>query len=219
MAHRIPEVLLAGLIFSTPLLAQSPLEQYRRLEFPAEPSNDEPGFAALAPGWQARVAAEFAVINHADPDSLRAGLLDRDKHVRAIAARALGIRAEKKSAEALAKLAQEDPEAMVRIRAVESLGLLKMKLDVIEHVKKNDKHAGVTWAADLAIDQLKSDLDCGAQIRRSFARGIKRSEMAVAKVGQPAPDFTAQTLDGKLFKLSSVLGKKPIAIYFAGFDQ
>ena len=72
---------------------------------------------------------------------------------------------------------------------------------------------------DLAADQLKSDYDCAAQIRRAFARGIDRQEMATAKVGQPAPNFTAETLDGKPFQLSSVLGKKPMAIYFAGFDQ
>ena len=32
------------------------------------------------------------------------------------------------------------------------------------------------------------------------------------------PDFTALTGDGKPFKLSAVLGKKPVAIYFAAFD-
>jgi peroxiredoxin len=37
-------------------------------------------------------------------------------------------------------------------------------------------------------------------------------------VGQPAPDFTARTIDGEAFQLSSVLGKKPIAIYFTAFD-
>jgi hypothetical protein len=37
-------------------------------------------------------------------------------------------------------------------------------------------------------------------------------------VGKPAPDFTALTVDRKPFQLSSVLGKKPIAIYFAAFD-
>jgi peroxiredoxin len=42
--------------------------------------------------------------------------------------------------------------------------------------------------------------------------------MGSAKVGNPAPDFTAFTSDGKPFRLSSVLGKKPIAIYFAAFD-
>ncbi len=203
--------LLAILAPSGKLQAQSLLDAIRNLEFPPEPENFDKG-------WQDRVALEFEIINSAGLDSLRAGLKDGDKFVRSMAARALGIRGDKASADALAELARNDPEFLVRVRAVESLGLLKMKLQVIEAAKK-DKHAGVSWAADLAADQFKSDLDLAAQTRRSFAQGIEREEMGKAKVGQPAPDFTAQTLEGKPFKLSSVLGKAPIAIYFAAFDQ
>jgi hypothetical protein len=197
---------------------KSALEKYRDLEFPAAPENTGNGFKDLDKGWQERVSLEFEIINTAELKSLRSGLKDEDRLVRSIAARALGIRGDKASADVLAELARNDPEYMVRIRAVESLGLLKMKLEVIEAVKKNDE-AGVAWAADLAIDQFKSKQDCAAQIQRAFAVGIDRKEMGVAKVGRTAPDFTAQTLDGKTFKLSSVLGKKPIAIYFAAFDQ
>ena len=42
--------------------------------------------------------------------------------------------------------------------------------------------------------------------------------MGSAVVGKPAPDFTALTIDREAFQLSSVLGKQPIAIYFAAFD-
>lgn len=191
--------------------AQSPLEKYRDLEFPAEPENFDKG-------WKDRVALEFEIINSADLKPLRDALKDEDRLVRSMAARALGIREDKASADALAELAQDDPEFAVRIRAVEALGLLKMNLDAIEAVKK-DGHGGVRWAANLAADQLKSDQDCAGQIRRAFAVGIKREEMGAAKVGQPAPDFTAQTLDGERFELSSVLGKKPIVIYFGAFDS
>lgn len=189
----------------------SPLGKYRNLRFPPKPENFDKG-------WQDRVALEFEIVNDADLKSLRAGLEDEDPFVRSMAARALGIRGDKASADALAELAQNDPEFMVRIRAVESLGLLKVKPEVIEAVKK-DRQGGVSWAADLAADQFKSDQDYAGQFRRAFAQGIDRQDMGAAKVGQPAPDFTALTLDGKPFKLSSVLGKKPIAIYFAAFDQ
>jgi hypothetical protein len=191
--------------------AQSPLEKYRDLEFPAEPENFDKG-------WKDRVALEFEIINSADLKSLRAALKDEDRLVRAMAARALGIRGDKAAADALAELARNDPEFAVRIRAVESLGLLKMELEAIEAVKK-DGHGGVRWTAELAADQLKSNQDCAGQIRRAFAVGIKRNEMGAARVGLPAPDFTAQTLDGHPFELSSILGKKPIAIYFAAFDS
>jgi hypothetical protein len=34
----------------------------------------------------------------------------------------------------------------------------------------------------------------------------------------PSPDFTALKTDGQAFRLSEVLGKRPIAIYFAAYD-
>jgi len=76
----------------------------------------------------------------------------------------------------------------------------------------------VQWAAMMAAGQLKSDTDYAAQVRKAYAVGIKREAMASAQVGQPAPDFTAETSDGKPFKLSAVLGKKPIVIYFAAYE-
>jgi HEAT repeat protein len=163
---------------------------------------------------------EFDIINSADVGALRAGLKDRDPFVRSIAARALGIRGDKDSAEALAELVKTDPEGMVRVRAVESLGLLKMKPEVIELAKKDGTDA-VQWVARMAAGQLKSDTDFRELMQKAYAAGIKPDNLGVATVGQPAPDFAALTSDGKPFKLSTVLGvlgKKPILLYFAAFD-
>src|SRR5262249_39427110 len=187
-----------------------PLEKYRRLRFPAKDEN-------FGKGWQERVALEYEIINAADLKALRTALKDGDAFVRAIAARALGILGDKASADALAELAKSDKEYLVRIRAVESLGYLKMKPEAIELACK-DRDLGVSWVAKLAADQLKSDVDYAKQLRDAYAKGIKREDIGRAKVGQPAPDFTAQTSDGKPFKLSAVLEKKPIAIYFAAYD-
>ncbi len=188
----------------------SPLKRYRNLEFPATEEN-------FTKGWQERVALEYEIINSGDLKSLRNGLKDRDPFVRAIAARALGILSDRASADVLADLVRADPEYLVRLRAVESLGYLKMKPEVIELAKK-DESGGVTWVANFAADQARSDTDYARQLREGFAKGIKRKAMGMAKVGMRAPDFTAQTIDGKPFKLSNVVGKNPIAIYFAAFD-
>src|SRR5262249_2992832 len=142
---------------------------------------------------------------------------DRDPFVRAIAARALGIRADKQSADALAALATSDPEHMVRARAVESLGLLKMKPQAVELAKK-DAIDGVQWVARMAADEIKSETDYGALVHKAYAAGIDRDKLGVAKVGQPAPDFAALTSDGKPFRLATAVGKRPIAMYFAAFD-
>ena len=188
----------------------SPLDSYRNLKHPPTMEN-------FNKGWQERVLVEFDIVNSADLGALRAGLNDRDPFVRSIAARALGIRGDKDSAEALAELVKTDPEGMVRVRAVESLGLLKMKPEVIELAKKDSTDA-VKWVARMAAGQLKAETDFRELVQKAYAAGIKPDKLGVAKVGQPAPDFAALTSDGKPFKLSTVVGKKPILLYFAAFD-
>src|SRR5262249_29701617 len=99
-----------------------------------------------------------------------------------------------------------------------SLGYLRAKPDVIRLAAK-DRDGGVVWVAKLAAEQLKSETDYAKQVRDGYARGLERKVVGTAKIGKPAPDFTAQTSDGKPFQLSTVLKKnKPIAIYFAAFD-
>src|SRR5262245_36963297 len=212
MMHKMT-IALAGLLvlphvgWTQPV---SPLEKYRRLEFPPKPEN-------FAKGWPERVALEYEIINAADRKALRSALKDEDPFVRAIAARALGILGDKNSADALAELVKADQEYLVRIRAVESLGYLKMKPEVIQLAIK-DRSGGVSWVAKLAAAQLKSDTDYAKQLPNAYATAIKREVIGGAKLGQPAPDLTALTSDGKPFRLSTALGKKPIAIYFAAYD-
>ncbi|HMC10619.1 MAG TPA: HEAT repeat domain-containing protein [Pirellulaceae bacterium] len=188
----------------------SPIEKYQRLAFPPKEENFEEG-------WKDRVAADYDVINSADLTSLRAALQDDDPFVRAIAAYALGVRSDRTSADAIAELVKNDKEYVVRIRAVEALALLKMKPEVIEASLK-DREPGVPFVAKLVAGQLQSEIDYAAEIRQAYAAGIDRPAMGSAVVGKPAPDFTALTIDRKPFQLSSVLGRKPIAIYFTAFD-
>lgn len=202
------------LLSPTVCLAQSPadlLERCRQMNFDLE--GEQFDF-----GWQQRVLLEFTVVTKSKPEALNLWLADDNPYVRAMAARALGIQGDKQSADALAELAKNDPEYVVRIRAVEALGLLKLKPKVIEQAK-DDKHGGVRWVAGLSADMLKQKQDFAAQVRKAFAEGIKQEEMAQAVVGKRAPEFTALTLEGKTFKLSRVLGKKPVVIYFAAMDS
>ncbi len=188
----------------------SPIESYRKLEFPPKDENFDKG-------WKNRVAADYDVINSTDLKSLRVALKDGDPFVRGIAAYALGVRSDKTSADTLAELVNHDKEYVVRIRAVEALALLKMKPEVIESAK-GDREPGVSFVAKLVAGQLNSEIDYAAEIRQAYAAGITHEAMGSAVVGKRAPDFTALTVDRKPFQLSSVLGKKPIAIYFAAFD-
>src|SRR5262249_17800790 len=139
----------------------SPLEKYRRLKYPPKDEN-------FGKGWQERVALEYEIINAADLKALRSALKDEDPFVRAIAARALGILGDRDSADALAELVKADKEYFVRLRAVESLGYLRMKPDVIRSAIK-DRDGGVSWVAKLAADQLESDANYARQLREAYA--------------------------------------------------
>ena len=188
----------------------SPLDKYRNLKYlPTEANFDK--------GWRERVLIEFAIVNDAKIEALRKGLGDDDFHIRAISARALGIREDMAAARALSKLARKDPEPKVRMRAVEALGLLRTNLETVERAK-SDENFGVQFSAKLAADQIKSGDPCAEQLRNDYQRGIGSEEIDLAKVGEPAPTFSALTSDGKRFRLSDVVGKKPIAIYFTAFD-
>lgn len=206
-------LMVSGLLVVSQLAWTEPpalLDSYRNLEH-------RPTMENFNKGWKERVLVEFEIVNSTDVVALKAGLKDRDPFVRSIAARALGIRADKASADALAELVKSDPEPMVRVRAVESLGLLKMKREVVE-VAKKDSSSAVQWVAQMAVGQVNSDTDYGALVQKAYAAGIKRDNLGIAKVGEPAPDFAALTSDGQPFKLSKVVGKKPLVIYFAAFD-
>jgi hypothetical protein len=177
----------------------SPLENYRRLEFPPKEANFDQG-------WEDRVMADYCVINSADLHDLRTALKDGDPFVRAIAAYALGVRGDEASSDALVELITNDKEPLVRIRAVEALALLKMRPDVIESARK-DRDPGVQFVAKLVIGQVSSEIDYATQIRQAYAKGIDRRSIGSAVVGKPAPDFTALNIDGRPFQLSSLIGK------------
>jgi HEAT repeats len=189
---------------------ESPLDKYRKLEFPPNDENFDKG-------WKDRVALEYEIVNAADLKSLRAALQDENAFVRSMAARALGVLGDKSAAAALAALARTDPQYIVRIRAVEALGFLKLEAETVELAKK-DKHPGVAWSANIAAGHLECERDDAALARQAYAGGVRREVIGSAQIGQPAPDFSARTSDGTPFQLSSVLGKKPIAIYFAAFE-
>ena len=151
---------LAGMLALAPSLqAQptSPVEKSRALEFPPTEENFEKG-------WRERVAVEFELVNDADVKSLRAALSDKVPYIRALAARALGVRDDKASAPKIAELAVNDPEHIVRIRAVEALGLLKLETEAIQAATK-DSHGGVSWSAKISASQATNKTDFAALAR------------------------------------------------------
>ena len=140
------------------------------------------------------------------------------RFIRAIALRALAIRQDHESAGRIVELARSDPEPTVRARAIEALGMLKIRSDVVSEAKSS-KHGLVKWTANFVDGQADTEFDYAALARQAYAGGLSKDKIDLAEVGKPAPDISVLTLDGKRFRLASILGKQPIAIYFTAHDS
>lgn len=160
-----------------------------------------------------RVELEFKIIQAGKPEPLRTALKDANRDVRALAARSLGILGDKASAAAIAELAKSDPDALVRCMALQALGWLKAGNELLPALKA-DKNRDVAFMAGNLEAYLKDPADHAGKVRDAYKAPLKREDLAAAKVGQPAPDFAAVDSDGKPFRLSDYLKKKPIVLMF-----
>jgi len=97
--------------------------------------------------------------------------------------------------------------------ALQSLGWMKSGAKAIQ-AGKRDRNRDVKFVAKVAEGHLSDRFDYAKQVRDAYKVGIKKDEMATAVVGKPAPDFTATTMSGRKFKLSSVLKKKVVILLF-----
>ncbi len=106
---------------------------------------------------------------------------------------------------------------MVRLYAADSLGMLGGRdydelLRRIETGEKNDdtkRHIGY------ALGREGHSVDTGVA-RRLRDWNIK--ELASAKLGQPAPDFELESLDGRQGRLSDFWEKKSVVLVFVYGD-
>jgi hypothetical protein len=187
-------------------LQGQPFDQYRKADFSQKKGKPDDG-------WKRRITLEFDIIRAGKPETLRTGLKDTSRDVRAFAATALGTLGDKASAEALGGLAKSDPDALVRGMAVQALGWLKAGAEAIQ-AAKSDKSGDVQFLARVAEGHLKDATDYAAQVREAYKVGIKIEEMATAHVGKPAPDFAATDSEGRAFKLSDILKKRVVVLTF-----
>lgn len=69
------------------------------------------------------------------------------------------------------------------------------------------------WVLSLAIVTL-SATSALAQLGPKDGNGLRPTELDRVKVGQPAPDFTLEDVDGKAMTLSDFRGKKSVVLVF-----
>ena len=201
---------LTAIVLISLLFQESPIDAYRKADFSQKNGKFDDA-------CRNRIALEHSLIRAGDPAPLRAALGDKKRDVRAFAAAALGILGDRDSIDRLAEVARKDPDSMVRGKAVQALGWLKAGSDVIE-AAKSDRAWNVRWLSKVAEGQLKSKIDYAAKVRKAYEAGITRKEMGTARVGSPAPDFSALDIDGKPFKLGDVVKKKIVVLTFQVAD-
>lgn len=182
------------------------MDDYRKADFAQKKGKPDDG-------WKKRILLEGEIIRAGKVEPLRAALADPNRDVRAFAATALGILADKGAAAQIESLARRDPDPLVRGMAIQALGWLKAGAEAVQ-AARSDESKDVQFLAGVAEGHLKDPVDHASKLRDAYKIPLKPEEIASAQVGKPAPDFSALDSDGKTFKLSEVLKKEVVVLTF-----
>lgn len=107
------------------------------------------------------------------------------------------------------------------LRTVDTVVVLKARLNIEmppstftvdlpdgTHVFDRDRQVGYTWDSSLSPEQLEDLIQKKiAEEEERQRRGLERLEAEMIGVGEPAPDFEAEALDGSRLELSDFRGK------------
>lgn len=133
-----------------------------------------------------RMEVEFKLARlgtKAVPD-LKKSLKSTSRHVRALAAKLLGIAGDVTLSKDLEDVAVNDEDTTVRIYAIQSLGWLKAGAGTLAALAK-DKNRDIAFMARTAQQQAKKD--CVSIIKAEYKEGLSDKQMASAKEGTAAP--------------------------------
>ena len=175
--------------------------------------------------WQVRMQAMRSLVlaRPASIEPLVEALQNGMPAVRILAAQTLTYLARDVPAQVLWQAATTDSEPAVRLYAVDALGMrgvgpLRQQLEARQKVEPNGdvrKHIGYALARSQPqppseTDQpAKQPIDLIAQIRQWNPTTID-----TARVGEPAPDFTLQSLTGETVSLGDFRGRQAVVLVF-----
>ncbi|MHC4159863.1 MAG: HEAT repeat domain-containing protein, partial [Planctomycetota bacterium] len=145
---------------------------------------------------------------------LRTGLYDKNRHVRQVCAKTLGILGARKAGDDLIKLALEDSDKVVRLQAAESLGQIgyKKAKAVLKKISQEDQNRNVRHVAELSLERLKTKDVSGPEDIKAWA-SLDAKTFRTAKVGGKAPDFELKDTKGKIRRLSDYKGQTVVLIW------
>lgn len=136
-------------------------------------------------------------------DDVAQGLVDKNLHVRQIAAAALGIARQTTAAGTLEQALKEDASPLVRSQAAMSLGQMESRgsLELLRKLWKEDSSRDVRHQCELAIDQIEKKRGATDGHLAAF-RNLNPKDFESVQVGGRATDFVLQDTEGVPWRLS-----------------
>lgn len=166
--------------------------------------------------WKVRLEAEGVLAN--TPSALPlvlSSLTDTNRHVRALAAYVLGVRAERSATAPLRSLLLSEKDPTTRLYAVEALGRIggKEAEETLTATKSLETNPNVRYGIDQAQLRLKLPPTTGNALMMA-TRAFDLKKLATAVVGMPAPDFTLESDTGMPIHLAPFRGKNSVILLF-----
>lgn len=170
-------------------------------------------------GWKARAAAfqQIVQIGAAGVPELVSALEAESAPVRALAAQLLGYCGTADTRPAMLRLIERDPNAMVRLYAADSWGMLggRDQDGRVRRLEANEKNPDTKRHIQYALDRDGQALNAAVA---TAIRGWKAQRLASASLNQLAPDFELVSLNGEKIRLSQFRGKKIVVLVFVYGD-
>lgn len=183
------------------------IEEYRNADF-----GDLQNTPVLDDAYRNRIALEFELIRSDRIEPFMNAVRDPNRHVRAFAISALGILGDFESEGMMAELlADPDIDSMAGGAAVQALGWLKRGLKAVQSARATLRTA-CPHLLDIAERQINGPIDHAAMVREAWQTGLRRDEIGSARVGKPAPDFTAIDTDNRPFRLAEALQRHRVVV-------
>lgn len=190
--------------------------------FTYDKSLDVQGIADLYDNdWQVRTVAVRDLVRmgtNASPSLIRA-LNDKDPHIRQIAAMVLGILRVNEAAHQMEEMLTEDPDGVVRAQLAKSLGQIgsQSSLKILDDVQHSDTSGDVQHQAVLAAYAIRNGFQATPELAQAY-KGLDVSNFNTDIVGHKAPDFELPDSEGKMRRLSDMLGEKPVVLIWIFAD-
>ena len=165
-------------------------------------------------GWKVRAKTlkQLVAGGEASIPALEKSLTDGNAPTRILAAQAIGYLAPSANIDKLTEIFKNDDEPAVRLYIADAIGMSGRGKDVDwDALSKNEKNRDVK----MHINYAKSRGATGVEksVTASLAK-MPDAQIDSAKVGEPAPDFTLNSVDGTEFSLSQFKGKQPVVLIF-----